>query len=702
MTQLLQRPESVEPAVALPAAVDPARTPARSRKFRPDIEGIRAFAVLSVVLYHAGLGVRGGFVGVDVFFVISGFLITRQLTSSVGRAGLRALPGFYSRRIKRLLPASATVVIATVIAARIWAPPTQLQSITVDGLYTTFYGLNYRLAIEGTQYLHQNDAVSPLQHFWSLGVEEQFYVVWPILIIAVGFTGRRIRGPLLAVSLLALVAFSFHWSVVMTAGNSSWAYFSLQTRAWELAVGALVAISADQLARMPGRLAGLLGWTGLAAMIASAFVLSDATPYPGSAAAIPVGATALIIAAGCGARRGVERVLSEPFLQCVGRLSYSFYLWHWPMLIIAPMALGHALTLPQRIAVVVLSVVVALLSFFIIEEPGRRLAFGTAQWLLGGLVISASIVAVGALILTNMPSLQGRGAAVTLASGTASTAPAFLAEVKQNVAAGLNTTAAPSNLTPDPLHAGGDTPDASKNGCHLDFLVIQQGNCVFGDLKATRTAVLFGDSHMEQWEPAFSLAGRQQHWKIVNWTKSACPAAKLTVISPSLNRDYTECDTWRAQTLTRIAALKPDLIFVGESENTKGNHKFTPDEWTNATLDTMNTLKATTSARIVFMGDTPSPRMTVSTCVSAHLDDVRSCTTDLAHARTYPDRHRAMQPAITRAGYSYIDPQTWLCAQGGCPPIIGNYLVYRDATHVSREYIEWLTPLIAPLLSTAR
>jgi peptidoglycan/LPS O-acetylase OafA/YrhL len=699
MTQLLQRPE--RPVVTAPRGTPAAPAPL-SRKFRPDIEGIRAFAVLSVVLYHANLGVRGGFVGVDVFFVISGFLITRQLTKSVGVAGLRALPGFYARRIKRLLPASAVVVVATVLAARVWAPPLQVRSITMDGLFTTFYGLNYRLAIEGTQYLHQNDAVSPLQHFWSLGVEEQFYVVWPILILAVGFTGRRIRGPLLAVALLSLTALSFHWSIAMTAGNSSWAYFSLQTRAWELATGALVAISADRLARLPRRLAGALGWIGLVVMVGSAFWISDATAYPGSAAAVPVGSAALIIAAGCGARRGVERIFSEPLLQCIGRLSYSFYLWHWPMLIIAPMVVGHPLDVAGRCTIVVLSLVVALLSFLVVEEPGRRIALGTLQWLFGGVLISSAIVCVGALVLTNLPSLRGHGAAVTLASGPSQPAPKFLDTVEHYVSSAMATTAAPSNLTPEPAHAASDTPDASRNGCHLDFLVIQQAACAFGDTAATKTAVLFGDSHMEQWEPAFSAAGKQQHWKIINWTKSACPAAKLTVVSPTLNRDYTECDTWRSATIARIVALKPAMIFVGESENTKGIHKFTPAEWTNATLDTLNTLRAQTKAKIVFMGDTPTPRSTVSDCVSAHLNDVRPCVTDLAHAHTYPDRHKAMRPAITAAGYPYVDPQPWLCSSSGCPPIIGNYLVYRDATHVSREYVQFLTPLIATLFGTGR
>src|SRR6266480_1659009 len=207
-------------------------------KFRPDIEGLRAFAVLSVVLYHADLlGVHGGFVGVDVFFVISGFLITRLLLESVGEHGIRALPTFYSRRIRRLLPAAMTVVVATLVAARLWAPPLSVRPIAIDGIFTTFYGLNYRLAVEGTQYLNQGNAASPLQHFWSLAVEEQFYLCWPVLIVLMVFLGRRQRNALLGLMLAAIVLVSFDYSVVLTRVDAPWAYFSMATRAWELGLG---------------------------------------------------------------------------------------------------------------------------------------------------------------------------------------------------------------------------------------------------------------------------------------------------------------------------------------------------------------------------------------------------------------------------------------------------------------------------------
>ena len=337
----------------------PTGTGATPRRFRPDIEGLRAIAVLSVVLYHARLGVRGGFVGVDVFFVISGFLITRQLVGTAGRRGLRALPEFYARRIKRLLPAAAVVVVATLAVARFWGPPLQARSVAVDGLFTTFYSLNYRLAVLGTQYLHQNDAVSPLQHFWSLGVEEQFYLVWPVLIVVMLILPRRIRTGALALVLAAVCALSYRWSARLTAVAAPWAYFSLQTRAWELALGALVAVGSAWLARLPGFLAETMGALGLAAVLASCFAVSDATAYPGTIAMVPVAGTALVIAAGVGRARRVERFLGEALAQCLGRVSYAWYLWHWPMLVLAPSVVGHPLDVGGRLIVVWLSLLAA-------------------------------------------------------------------------------------------------------------------------------------------------------------------------------------------------------------------------------------------------------------------------------------------------------------------------------------------------------
>jgi peptidoglycan/LPS O-acetylase OafA/YrhL len=655
---------------------------------------------LSVVLYHAGLGVRGGFVGVDVFFVISGFLITRQLLSAVGKSGIRALPTFYARRVRRLLPASATVVIATVLIARFWAPALQVRTIAVDAIYTTFYSLNYRLAVSGTEYLHQSDAVSPLQHFWSLGVEEQFYFLWPLLIVAVALIGRRFRTPLLALGLVVIAIVSFRFSVTVTKTSLPWAYFSLHTRAWELAIGALVAVGATRLARLPPAVAELGAFIGMLGMVGSVFVFSDLTPYPGSAAAIPVLGAAMVIACGAGKPRRVERLLGEPLMQCIGRVSYSWYLWHWPILILAPAIIGHSLNSVQRVMLVWLSLVAAVITYFVIEDRARALSLGNLRWLTNGLVLSTSTAVAAVLVLQHLPALVGSGAAITVVQAD-SAAPAVTKQMQAAVAAGLHTKEVPRNLTPQPAEAAGDTPPSSKDGCHADFLASQQGGCVFGDTKGKHTAVIFGDSHAEQWLPAFAKAGAHAHWKIVNWTKAACPPAQMSVFADSLNRRYSECDSWRTATLARIAALKPSVIVIGQSENVVSG-TVSPSEFAAATVSTLKTLRSTTSARVIFMSDIPVPNYDMPSCVARHLGDAQACNFAVAKAYSYPERHRAMAPSIQKAGFSVVDPQRWLCTARTCPAVVGNYLVYRNSTHMSASFAAWLAPMVTPLLTAAR
>ena len=679
-------------------------TPSRERtatsaKFRPDIEGLRAVAVLSVVLYHADLfGVRGGFVGVDVFFVISGFLITRLLLESVGEHGIKAMPTFYTRRIRRLLPAAMTVVVATVVAARIWAPPLTVRPTAIDGIFTTFYGLNYRLAVEGTQYLNQGNAASPLQHFWSLAVEEQFYLCWPILIVLVAYVGRRHRNALLGLLLAAIVAGSFWYSVILTPADAPWAYFSLGTRAWELGLGGLVALGASALARLPGPIASAGGWLGLAAVLAAAFVYNDQTPYPGSAAALPVVGAAVLIACGCAAARGAGVLLGLRPMQFIGRMSYSWYLWHWPMLVIAPMVLGHALDWWQRLAVVAASLVAAIISFKLIENPARSLRLPNPQWFAGGLALSGSAVLVAVVVIANPPPLVGSGRDAAVVHASIAT-PTVTREMKAAIIAGLKTTDAPKNLTPEPAQAHGDVPSSSNNGCHASIFAITQGPCVFGDRTGKYTVVLFGDSHMQQWQPAFTDAGRYAHWRVVNWTKSGCPPQELTVFDIQLNATYTGCNTWRALTLRRIAALNPAVVVLTGSDN-EAAANVSPTAYADATVSTVRTLQRTTHAKIVYLEDTPYPGYDVADCVAAHIDDVKTCNLPMSRAYTYPARHQAINQALQKLGHvTLVDPADWMCADNACPAVVGNLLTFRDTSHLSVEFSEWLTPMITSLLA---
>jgi peptidoglycan/LPS O-acetylase OafA/YrhL len=371
-----------------------------SDRFRPDIEGLRAVAVGLVLLYHGfRVPFTGGFVGVDVFFVISGFLITSLLLHEKSRTGRISVTRFYARRVRRILPAATLVVLATVFAAYHWLGFIAGNEIAEDAKWAAVFTANIHFGVLGTDYLGSKLPPSPLQHMWSLGVEEQFYLVWPalFLILVLIVKGARQRNAL-AVSLPVIIGVSLAWSVIQTRSNATWAYFSPLTRAWELALGALVAVLATVVARIrPSWLVELLSVCGIAGIAVSALVLNSSTHYPGSAVILPVISAALLIAAGCANPRTlVGRALAVRPMQWIGARSYSLYLWHWPFLTIAAERLGHDTNAIQNTGLLALATAATAITYRFLENPVRRarvLATRTRLTLTIGVVLV--IVTVG-------------------------------------------------------------------------------------------------------------------------------------------------------------------------------------------------------------------------------------------------------------------------------------------------------------------
>ena len=268
------------------------------------------------------------------------------------------------------------------------------------------------------------------------------------------------------------------------------------------------------------------------------------------------------------------------------------------------------------------------------------------------------------------------------------------------ILAGVAQRTVPAGLVPALDNAGSDVPVADGTSCHADYATINQPACIYGDPQGAHTAVLVGDSQADMWLPAFDVAGKQQHWQIIDWTKSSCPMADLSIVNPSLHRLYTECDTWRQQTVARIAALQPDLVFVSDSEDILGA-TITPQQLSQATLNTLNTLRATSGAQVELVQDVPVPGFNLPDCVAAHPQDVNNCTFATTRAYSFPSRHRALAAAAGSSGYTVLDPISWICTSTTCPAIVANRLVYRDATHLSATFNAWLAPRVEPLL-TAR
>src|SRR5215211_3128123 len=634
-----ERPDGRGIALQLSGPVRSASVQTTSR-FRADVEGLRAVAVLAVVAYHAGLSqVGGGFVGVDVFYVLSGFLITGLLWEELQTtAGLR-LGAFYGRRARRLLPAAVLVLMVTLAASWVWLSPLQARGAARDAAAAALYVANYRFALQRTDYL-ADASPSPLQHYWSLGVEEQFYLLWPVLLLVVFVAGRRLRTPSSAgaVAVLALAgAGSLALSLRLTAVSEPWAFFSLPTRAWELAAGGLVALSASTLRRLPGVAAATLGWLGLEAIAWSITRFSAATPFPGIAALFPVGGTAAVLAAGCAAPRlGPGRVLGWRPLQAAGKLSYSWYLWHWPLLILAPAVAGHALRLGQRLGLAAASGLLALATVKLVEDPVRFslwLRARPSRSLALGAGLTAVTLAVALATATLLPSPQGQGLATppaairitrpprarhaTTEDPAAAQLASLSAPVVRAVAKAVTVRTVPANLEPSLETAHANQPRPVADGCLIRWLGVGSGPCVYGSASSRTTVMLFGDSHALQWFPALDRAARARRWRLVSLTKTTCPPVQLSFWSPVLGRPYRECDQWRSNMLQRIRSERPAVVVLGAARHYGDVYHFQVygPTWISGLAKMVRQVRAT-GARVIVLGPTPKPKADVPDCLS--------------------------------------------------------------------------------------
>ncbi|MGW4098335.1 acyltransferase family protein [Mycobacterium sp. NPDC004974] len=685
-----------------------------NKQFRPDIEGLRAVAVLAVVLFHAGVpGFGGGFIGVDVFFVVSGFLITGMLWREASGTGTVRMAQFYAGRARRLLPAAALVLVATSIAATLLLPPLQARSVLADAIASALYVGNYRFAAEGTDYLQAETAASPLQHYWSLGVEEQFYLLWPALILGTAWlltrSGRGTRSALPYACVLAVVAgASLMVSLSWTQTMPPWAFFSLPTRAWELAAGGLIALTAAHWRSLPPVCAALVGWGGLALILATCTQLGTTTPYPGSAAVLPVMGTALVIGAGCAIPDlGVGRLLSKPVMRGIGRLSYSWYLWHWPVLLLAPALFGHGLGLAGRLAMMVMSLGLAILTLHLVENPARfATALRGSSWrsLAVGATATGVAVCAGLALLAVRPVPTGTGQAavpVALVGPSRAAAPTLTPEqrIQAAVAASADLRAVPSNLSP-PL--GNITkPEAFVNGCVLSWIAVAVPDCASGDTNSATKVALIGDSHAGMWLPALETVAQQQHWRLDTFAKVTCPPMELPILSPYLDREFTECKQWRADVLTRVAKERPALIVLDMVRRYGADFGFVSYDptWLDGLTRLVSQLRGT-GARVLVLGPVPDPHTTVPTCLSAHMDDASACAPDRSIAMN--DTGIAAESAAVRAGggqYARLDQ--YFCTDQRCPVIVGNTLVFRDDNHITAEYAQLLSPVMARLTEIA-
>jgi len=696
------RPVTADPPATPPPA---AGTGARPRRgFRTDIEGLRALAVLLVVLWHAGVPfISGGFVGVDVFFVISGYLITCGMVAEVAARGRLSLGGFWARRAKRLLPSSALVLLASLVLTYLFLPDIRWKDTAWDAVSSAIYMINWRLAGQSVDYLAAEQAPSIVQHFWSLAVEEQFYLLWPVLLVAVAWLARRRGATLPRFGRLALAVVgvlglaSFVWSVLLVQAEPGRAYFVTTTRIWELAVGALLALWPFR--RLGGAAASASGWIGIAAIVGSAVALDNSMPFPGALALPATIGTALVIAAGPGARYGPVAVLRVPPMQFLGGISYTLYLWHWPLIVAFTARTDDpGIVLPA--AAVALSILLAYLTSRFVERPvwhSRKLSVRPRAALVVGLSCTALSVCAGVVFhLVTAVSPTG-GATLLNARGAAVLTPG------DTTGAGTPVNHVAS-IVPEPAAARDDIPSVYADGCHGAPDESKVLRCTYGKPDAGFTVALIGDSHAAQWVPALQSIAERRNWKLVTYTKSGCPAMDVVVATGADERPYETCVTWNRSLRGAVADDHPDLIVTTSYDYSvyRDGRVLQGAQNRTALVEAMRrTWQGLAEvAPVVVVRDTPAPRRDIAECVSTHREELTRCAVprDEALAGIGPAQ---VDAAEGLTGVRVVDLNDAICPADRCAPVIGGVLVYRDAHHLTATYARTLADRLDEQLRVA-
>ena len=591
---------------------------------RRDIQALRGIAVLLVLLFHFHVGpFKGGFLGVDVFFVISGYVITEKLSTGIGPLKTQ-LHQFYLRRAKRILPMSLVTTVVTTLAIRAFLPPISYARFFKDTLAALALIPNLAFAAQQNDYLSQSLDPSPFLHYWSLGVEEQFYFLWPLLFIFF-FRTRKAWIPA-----LALLGTGF--GIWYTSHNPVQSFYLPTSRAWEFLVGAaLVGTSLQTKSNTNRRIVAGFGWLGI---LGSALVISTSNPTPSWTTIVPILSTGLVLWA--------ASPFSDKFiLPHIGDLSYSLYLIHWPLITIILFKYPNV-SLISRILLMALATLLAYLATNYFEKPLRfNKKISLPLWKWGGVMLIGA--AVSTLIL-GTAAASYKGVSKNLTISTAS-------------------------------------PTIYANGCHLSFAQATPNiNCVYGDLASATTIILAGDSHAAQWFPAVNELAIKNHWRLISLTKSSCPATILA--TKRSGSDDKNCQLWQQNLISVINTIKPKVLLT--SAFTENEYPLLHPigeysaQWSSA-LSNFYSKITSPMTKEVFIGDTPFPRQDSASCLSAHMSSPQLCNFGLVRSKATI----ATQQIIQNSGRTYIDPVPWLCTNGVCPAVHNGFNSYRDISHLS-------------------
>ena len=604
------------------------------------IQGLRAVAAILVTVFHARL-VPGGFIGVDIFYVISGYLITGLILREIEKTGTLDLRSFYQRRIKRLLPTSVFVLFVTAIFAWILFPPITRDALGRDLFAAAAYISNYLFAWWQNDYQNLNATPSPFIHYWSLAVEEQFYLVWPLFILFLARYGKKVIFAGIAITTLLSLLFSIY----LTQVAPIWAFYSLPTRAWELGFGALLLFLPETKKKIR-----ILPWLGFFGIAISSFNFNENTAFPGKNALVPVLATVFLMASIKYWPPLFNDLANSRLSQWLGAISYPLYLWHWPALVLPSSALGRPLRFYERFLCILLTIVLAHYTSKYVEEPLRHKNLSPRTIYKGAAYTTAVSLVAGVLISFTSSSIITTKGEVSYQFD--------LVQVMEK-------------------------PAVYGDGCHVNYGETKSGYCTYGDKESSKTIVLYGDSHAAQWFPTLEKMATERGFKLVSLTKSACPAVDAKRPDQGAFKQV-HCTKWRENSIKRIAEIQPLAVITSSFQYfTPSNNKITRAQWWNeGQRKLLKGLRGSTN-NLIYISDTPRPLRDIPNCLASR--DSKVC-----------DSTERSKVSVIR-GFDVINPNPWLCSSY-CPAIVEGTVAYRDASHISVDMALKLLPKLEAAL----
>jgi peptidoglycan/LPS O-acetylase OafA/YrhL len=669
--------------------------------FRPDIQALRTVAVLLVVLFHLWPArVPGGFVGVDVFFVVSGFLINSHILRDVDR-GEFSIPKFWARRIRRLLPASLTVLVFTTLGILTFAPRSLWAQWLSEINSSIFYFENWVLASNSVDYLALDNSPSPTQHFWSLGVEEQFYLVWPLLIalamLVVPKVYKHKRRQAIFLFLLAITIASLVFGVISTTTEPAISYFSTPVRAWEFGVGALIAFVPGLVSKFWQPLLSVIGILGI---ITTGFVYSPQIPFPGTAALFPVLATALVIYANLNSGFIAKLFALKP-IQWIGDHSYAIYLWHWPLIILTPFVIQEEkLSAPVKLVLIVLTCTLAAVSAALVERPlmSSGLKPNLRPRYVFAILLMVSTIFSGSVALAIENSNKPIEKSVEDSNNLAKDLPRCFGA--QAMVLGEDKCINKDLKGPYPsLEAATSDTGVTEAGCKLmTRSEWKPKDCQIGVAGSEIRIALAGDSHMAQYRGAFMRLAKQNNWHVDLFVKGGCPFSKSSRVQDA--ELTSSCKKWVVEIMRRVTKGNYDLVVTSQASGVewKTQQGLSQEEIAVRGARTLWAEITASGIPVVAIKDNPKPVDDVLRCLE--LQTLSKCSTKSSKAFLFDAQVEASRQVDSKL-MTLVNLDKFFCAKGNCKPIVGNVLVYREGNHLTNTFTVTLSPFIEPYILAA-